>query len=273
MRLLFWGSILTLISWIFAWGKFSTLSAYTYFPLWLGYILTISGLSLVLFRKSLLSQLGLKFIWLFLLSIPLWWLFETLNSLTQNWAYLHPGQISHLSYLIGGSIYFSTVIPAVLSTSFLFYWVLRKVQPIQRKPIDITLTVLGSSLLLGLLFLFLIFYHPRLYFPLLWGGLFLLLEPVNYIFKFPSLFSRIAKGDWTLVAAIMGSTLFTGFWWELWNFYSYPKWVYSIPELGSFKVFEMPILGYLGYPFFGLEIYAFTSLAWGISQKILFPKN
>lgn len=268
MKLLVFGIILTLVSWIFAWGKISVLSQYTFFPIWLGYILTINGLSQVLLRKSLISGLGLKFILLFFLSIPLWWLFEMLNSVTQNWTYLLTTPASPTAYFLGGSVNFSIVIPAILSTFYLFYHLMLKIKPLTGKPSSITPFILFVSLVLGILFLLLILLLPNLYFPLLWGGIFFLLEPINYLFKFPSLFQKISQGNWTFVAAIMTAAIFTGFWWELWNFYSFPKWVYSIPDVGFFKIFEMPILGYLGYPFFGLEVYSFTSFSFGILRKI-----
>ncbi len=58
----------------------------------------------------------------------------------------------------------------------------------------------------------------------------------------------------------MIGTLFTGFWWEMWNYYSLPKWYYTIPYVGFRKIFEMPLLGYLGYPFFGLVILSYISI-------------
>jgi hypothetical protein len=39
----------------------------------------------------------------------------------------------------------------------------------------------------------------------------------------------------------------------MWNFYSLAKWVYHVPFVQRFHVFEMPILGYAGYLPFGLE--------------------
>ena len=57
----------------------------------------------------------------------------------------------------------------------------------------------------------------------------------------------------------MSGTLFTGIWWELWNYYSLPKWVYHIPYVGFLHLFEMPALGYLGYPFFGLFLFSYTA--------------
>jgi hypothetical protein len=44
-----------------------------------------------------------------------------------------------------------------------------------------------------------------------------------------------------------------GFFWELWNIGSLAKWEYAIPYVHCCKLFEMPLLGYLGYLPFGLE--------------------
>jgi len=48
------------------------------------------------------------------------------------------------------------------------------------------------------------------------------------------------------------AALVCGFFWEMWNYYSLAKWVYSIPYVHRFQLFEMPVLGYLGYLPFGL---------------------
>jgi hypothetical protein len=46
-----------------------------------------------------------------------------------------------------------------------------------------------------------------------------------------------------------------GLLWEFWNFWALTKWVYDIPYVGWLKVFEMPILGFLGFPPFAVECY------------------
>ena len=53
---------------------------------------------------------------------------------------------------------------------------------------------------------------------------------------------------------LAGITL--GFLWEFWNYWAAVKWTYNIPYVGFLKVFEMPILGYIGYPAFALSLYA-----------------
>jgi hypothetical protein len=42
----------------------------------------------------------------------------------------------------------------------------------------------------------------------------------------------------------------------MWNFFALPRWYYTIPYVGFWKIFEMPLLGYIGYLPFGLELFA-----------------
>jgi hypothetical protein len=39
----------------------------------------------------------------------------------------------------------------------------------------------------------------------------------------------------------------------MWNFHSLAKWIYAVPFVNRFHLFEMPLLGYAGYLPFGLE--------------------
>lgn len=49
--------------------------------------------------------------------------------------------------------------------------------------------------------------------------------------------------------------LLCGFCWELWNFHACPKWVYQVPCVDCWHVFEMPLLGYGGYLPFSMELF------------------
>lgn len=266
------GIVITIVSWIIAWGKLTFLSEHTFFPLWLGYIFTINGLSEILFAKSLLLKLKNKSILLFLISIPFWWLFELFNFFTQNWQYILPRPVGILEYTIRASLNFSTVIPAVLSTTYLFHNIITKVVKIKPKKLKIQEFHLSFLFILGFLSLFLIYRFPKVSFPLLWITLLFILEPINYRLGFHSLLRKTSQ-DFTLPISIGFATLFTGFFWEMWNFYSIPKWIYSIPYLEIYKIFEMPIFGYLGYPLFGLEVYSFSVFCIGMLHKLGFsPK-
>ena len=126
MPLLILGIVLTAVCWYFAWFQIGLASEYSFFPLWVGYILLVNGLSEVMAETSMLRRMRWSFLWLFIVSIPMWWFFEYMNSIVQNWHYLFAQPISTLHYAIQASIDFSTVVPAVLSTSTLVFQLLRR---------------------------------------------------------------------------------------------------------------------------------------------------
>ncbi len=262
------GIILTIISWTVAWTKFSVISEHTFFPLWLGYILTINGFSQILLGKSLIKQMRFSFILLFLISIPMWWYFEFFNIFLQNWHYILPRPISGWEYFLRASLAFSTVVPAVLSTSFLFKNIIEKFYDLRFKARKVSKSFLFFLILLGISFLILIPIFPTFLFPLVWISAFLIIDPLNFLLGLKSFLKDFTVGKGIGIFSVMIATLFTGFWWEMWNFYSMPKWFYTIPYVGFFKIFEMPILGYLGYPVFGLEVLSYTILILSILKTI-----
>ena len=48
--------------------------------------------------------------------------------------------------------------------------------------------------------------------------------------------------------------------WEFWNYGSGAKWIYNIPFFNQWKVFEMPLPGFLGFMPFALECYLLWEL-------------
>lgn len=67
------------------------------------------------------------------------------------------------------------------------------------------------------------------------------------------------KGLRTHVSLCLGGLL-CGFVWELWNVYAYPQWVCDAPGVNFWHVFEMPLIGYIGYLPFALELHALVHL-------------
>ncbi len=63
----------------------------------------------------------------------------------------------------------------------------------------------------------------------------------------------MAGGDWRRAATWMLAALVCGWFWEMWNWQSDPKWIYTVPGVERWHVFEMPLLGFAGYLPFGLE--------------------
>ena len=119
------GLVLLLTAWYLNWRLEGLRTHILFFPLWFGYILSVDGIVYKRKGESLLLKNWKKFIGLFFISIPVWWLFEGLNLRTQNWFYLGREHFSDLEYFIFASICFSTVIPAVFGSAELmssFNW-------------------------------------------------------------------------------------------------------------------------------------------------------
>lgn len=236
-----------------------------FFPLWLGYCLTVDGVVFIRKGESLLSRDHRKYLGLFLLSIPMWWLFEALNLRLENWHYLGRQSMSNLEYGILASLSFSTVIPAVLESAELMgsfpIWGWLEDGPVldpERSTEIITFVGGWAGLVLLLIW-------PQYFFPLVWLSVYFILDPINRWLGHRSLLSWTAKGNWQPVGALFAGVLMTGFFWEMWNYYSYPKWIYSVPFVNGLKIFEMPLLGYGGYLPFSVEILAIYHVVFGLA--------
>ena len=151
------GILFTAVCWYFAWSHIGLLSEYSFFPLWVGYILLVNGLSEVIAGTSLLRRMRWSFLWLFIASIPMWWFFEYMNSFVQNWHYLFAHPISLLHYDIQASVDFSTVVPAVLSTSDLVFQLLR------RRPLNTRVVIPGTALAIAFVSTFVLFWLLNLF--------------------------------------------------------------------------------------------------------------
>ncbi len=249
------------LAWPLAWSHWEPISRYTFFPLWLGYILTMDGLVLIRRGSSILSQSPRRWTLLFVLSMPFWWAFELLNLAVHNWEYLGTAGYGFWSYLALASVNFSTVLPAVMESSELvasFAWLrrLRLWWPVPSTPV-----VLWSLLVFGVLSIILPVRFPHYAYPLVWGVLFFLVEPFNVWLGAPTLFAWLRRGDWRPVIALALGTLLCGFFWEMWNYHSFPKWIYHVPGFDQGPhLFEMPLPGFLGYLPFALELYAMMNL-------------
>ena len=243
-------------------------TSYLFFPLWLGYVLVVDALVAARSGTSILTRSRIEFIFLFLASAPAWWLFELINHRTRNWEYLGGRAFSPLQYAILATISFSTVMPAVFETAELirtFRWTERFARGPRLSPTGV---MVGGLLLSGFAMLALTLLWPKYCYPLVWGAVFLILEPLNVLFGRRTFFDWLGEGDWRPVMALSVGALVCGFFWEMWNFYSYPKWVYHTPGAQYLHVFEMPLLGYLGYLPFAWELYALRNFLWPRAPKL-----
>jgi len=256
------GVMLVGIFWTLNWMLTGLRTHWGFFPLWVGYCLVVDAWVWRRRGTSLWSRSRRNFLGLFLASIPVWWLFELINTRTANWHYLGRESFNDVEYFLLASLSFSTVLPAVFGTSELvgsLGWV-RRLRPGGR------LACPGPwwlPSLAGMLALLACLAWPRYFFPLVWLSLFLIVDPVNRRRGEPSILEYVAGGEWRPVVALGLGALTCGFFWEMWNVYSYPKWRYEIPFVDFLRVFEMPLLGYLGYVPFALELFAIYHLMAG----------
>jgi hypothetical protein len=259
---------LLVVCWPLNWTLPGMRTAYLFFPLWLGYILVVDGLVLARTGSSLWTRSTRDFVLLFVASAPVWWIFECINDRTANWEYLGSATFTQVEYYLLCTLSFSTVMPAVFETAELvrsFRWIERfGCGP--RVPASARVTV--GSFLGGVALLVLTLGWPKYFYPFVWVSLVLILEPINCWLRRQHLLQRLQNGDWRPVVALSLGALLCGFFWEMWNFYSYPKWVYHTPGAQFLHLFEMPLLGYGGYIPFALELFALKNFLWPRSPAL-----
>ncbi len=206
----------------------------------------------VLARKTRQFQVfNRQFVPLAIMSVAFWCLFELVNLRLQNWFYINVPGYPTLR-LTGYMLAFGTVIPAV----YLFTALYTRVLPdVRVKPVRIG--GLARCLPpLGLLCLVLSLVFPVQFFALAWVFLAFLVDGYNYRKGYPSFLADLEKGSLTPLLAAGFGGLTAGFLWEFWNFWAITKWVYTVPFFERTKLFEMPLLGYVGFALFALETMA-----------------
>src|SRR5262249_5500484 len=160
------------------------------------------------------------------------------------------------------------VMPAVFETAEFvrtFRWVelmgtSRRLRPVRG---------LNTALLLGGLgMLALTFACPKDCYPFVWTSIVLILEPLNRWLWRRNVVETLEQGNSRPMISLSLGALICGFFWEMWNYYSYPKWVYHTPGAQFLHVFEMPLLGYAGYIPFALELYELKNFLWARSPEL-----
>ena len=231
--------------------------AYTnfYSLAWWTFIVFLAGMNHLHGRNSLLLDNPREFAWVFFYSILVWLFFEIYNFRLNNWFYLGVPAETYLRWP-GYLIAYGTVLPGLFETETLLKnW--RLFGHLRGPRITITDGLLIRFLVLGLLMMLAVLTSPRIFFPLVWVGLILILDPLVYWYEESraSFLGQIEQGDYSLLARLLVTGAICGLLWEFWNYWAGSKWFYNIPYLGFAKILEMPILGFLGFPPFVLECY------------------
>jgi hypothetical protein len=243
---------------------------------WTGFILFADSIVFRARGESWIRSAPREFFWLALASIPLWLVFEFYNRFIQNWHYVGLPENSFLRYF-GYAWAFATIWPAIFEGAELIgVW-----RGAPRVPKDVATVALGDtykfmkvdspraasrvSIGLGAAMLLspILWPSPLLAAPVFVGFIFLL-DPINLRLGGESLAGDFREGQFDRLKNLMLSGFLCGILWEFWNYWARSKWHYTVPILEHLKIFEMPVLGYFGFPAFALEcftMYVFTRIA------------
>lgn len=233
---------------------------------WWPFIMILDALVLWRQGHSLLWRNPREFMFLALLSVPVWLLFEALNLALQNWYYVGSSP-SWVARWVGYTICFATVLPAILEAMELMKAV-GVIPEVRVPPIRLGKLLLLSLGVAGLVCMLLPLVLPRYGFPLVWLGLIFLLEPINRKWGQGSLLAEWERGSITTALRLLAGGLVCGLAWEFFNVRALCKWIYTVPFLEELKLFEMPLLGFLGFPFFALECHALVQFVQGVRRRL-----
>lgn len=230
--------------------------SYFYSIAWWTFIFFLAGFNHLKAGNSLIFDRPQDGLWIFLFSAPLWLFFEIYNFRLDNWNYVGVPLQTYLRWP-GYFVAFGTVLPGILETETML-GNLRIATRVRLRPLRVTrpllvrFVVLGTAMMIGPIL------APQWLFPLIWLGLIFLLDPLLYWSREArddSFVAQAGRGDYSLPLRLLIAGMICGLLWEFWNFWASSKWIYTVPRLSFLKVFEMPLLGFFGFPPFALECY------------------
>ena len=264
--------VVMLVGWVLAWTRFEWFAAFQRYPYvihWAGFIVLVNALCVKRCGRSPLTHHTGPFLLTFPASILFWWFFEYLNRYVWNWYYVGVPGISATEYVLFASLCFSSVLPGVTSVAALLgtfrcfsddvYAGMAKVNVRSGASLAV-MSVLSLIGLTGIVFC------PQFTYPLLWISPLMVFILVQIALREQCVLDTLATGNWSLVFRFAIASLVCGLTWETWNYYSMAKWIYAVPYVHRFQVWEMPLVGFGGYLPFGMECAAVA--AW-ISPKLI----
>lgn len=224
---------------------------------WTGYVLLLDGIVYKLRGSSWITTNRREFVFLAIVSIPLWVVFEGYNLLIDNWYYINLPENLIVRYF-GYAWAFATISPGIFQTAELVA-ALRGSTANSRLPTadyrlstaDFICIAVGAAMLAWPL----VWPSPYLAAPVFFGFIFLL-DPLNARSGDESLLRDLRAGQHERLINLLVAGFICGGLWEFWNFWARAKWIYTVPIFGDIRIFEMPVLGYFGFPPFALECMA-----------------
>ena len=202
------GLALAGVFWALNWNLEGLRTYWGFFPMWLGYCLAVDGLVFWRTGTSLAARSVKKYIGLFLVSAPAWWLFELVNLRVQNWHYQGGEFFSNPEFIFWSTLSFTTVIPAVFGSAELvssFDFIKRigngpRIHPDRKTSL--------FFFLFGWLMFFLMWAYPKVFFPFVWISVYFILEPLNVWLGNRTLAEHTGQNNWRPVLALWMGILF-----------------------------------------------------------------
>jgi hypothetical protein len=226
---------------------------------WTGYILFVDAVVWKRRGSSWLRHAPAEFLFLAAASVPLWVIFELYNKFfIHNWYYIGLPESLPVRY-VGYVWSFATISPAIFETGELVSSFRDRRAPESRAtpPRPVPLGRAGwISMAAGAGMLAIPIVYPSTYLAApVWLGFIFLLDPINARAGDESIRGDWREGrTWRLVNLLVAG-LVCGLIWEFWNYWAATKWIYNVPILPNVKLFEMPILGFGGFPAFAVECF------------------
>ena len=267
----FWiGVIIWSVSLFLLWGRFESITWYLKFidiALWWSFSFIIDGW--VYARTGGTSLAGTRpreLMGIAVASVMGWMIFEYINFFVHyNWYYPIGHQIPSAEFLCYSMLASSAVFPI----SFEFYSLFNTFDGFKNKyssgpKIVLPKWLLVSAFIICLVILLMMSFYPDEMFFAIWIAPLAMLAILLDALKIWTPFTLLKKGDWSPLLLIALSWVAAGFCVECWNYFSAAHvdgklittntfyWAYSVPYVNVAHIFEMPILGYLGYLPYGV---------------------
>ncbi|MGE4159696.1 MAG: hypothetical protein AB7F75_11445 [Planctomycetota bacterium] len=229
-----------------------------------------------------------EFLHICLASVAVWVFFEAYNLRIQNWAYENI-YVYGVERWICYTISFATVLPGVfLAANLVYHGLYRKCEGVRNGILDrgvgatlgsptvlsragqappLPRTVWVVSLSVGLSCALAPLLWPTHCFALTWVAYIFLTDPLNDAMGEPSLWRDHLEGHHERITAALAGGSLSGFVWEGWNWHAGSKWVYTLPFFDE-KVFEMPWIGFLGFPPFAVECLVMFCTLRGVFRRL-----
>lgn len=226
---------------------------------WTGYILFVDAAVWRRRGSSWIRNAPAELLFLSAASVPLWVIFEMYNKyFIHNWYYVGLPESLLIRY-IGYVWAFATISPAIFETGELVSSLRDRRAPETRATPNAPVPLGRAgwiSVAAGTAMLALPIVYPSTYLAApVWLGFIFLLDPINARAGDESIRGDWRQGrTWRLVNLLLAG-LVCGVIWEFWNYWAATKWIYNVPILPDVRIFEMPILGFGGFPPFAVECF------------------